>query len=216
MSDLRERARALGRDPESLTIYNAVTVICAETDEAAQARLEDYRKHVSTEGSLALLSGYLGIDFASSDLDEPLQSREINAIQSCSDVFTRTDPNRDWTLRDAVEHLGVAGYKPLVTGSPTTVADELIAWMEESGVDGFNVEYIVSPKDFAAFVDLVVPELQRRGVYKTRYEEGTLREKLYGKGQRYLPQDHPAADYRHAPSTFHDVASRYFAPSRLS
>ena len=70
------------------------------------------------------------------------------------------------------------------------------AWMEETGVDGFNVEYIVSPGDFAAFVDLVVPELQRRGVYKTSYEEGTLREKLYGKGQCRAPTTHPAAKYR--------------------
>jgi alkanesulfonate monooxygenase len=196
VSDLRERARGLGRDPASLTIYTAMVVICAETDLAAQARLDDYRNHVSTEGSLTLLSGYLGIDFASTDLDEPLKSHDINAIRSCSDAFTRMDPNRNWTLRDAAERLGVAGYKPLIIGSATTVADELISWMEESGVDGFNIEYIVSPKDFAAFVDLVVPELQRRGVYKTRYTEGTLREKLYGAGHRYLLPDHPGAKYK--------------------
>ncbi len=113
-------------------------------------------------------------------------------------VSIRSDPSRNWTLRDAVERLGVAGYKPLLTGSPKTVADGLIGWMEESGIDGFNVEYIVSPGDFAAFVDLAVPELQRRGVYKTHYEEGTLREKLLGKGQAHLPLNHPGARYRGA------------------
>jgi len=83
-----------------------------------------------------------------------------------------------------------------VVGSPGTVADGLIGWMEETGIDGFNIEYIVSPGDFRAFVDLVVPELQRRGVYKKRYREGTLREKLYCNGEPHLPASHPGASYR--------------------
>jgi alkanesulfonate monooxygenase len=197
VSDLRERARRMGRDPAGFTIFTALTAVAGETDAGAQSRLADYRKHVSAEGSIALLSGYLGIDFAGKNLDEPLESQEINAIQSCVEGFKRVDPSRQWTLRDAVERLGVAGYKPLLAGSPKTVADGLVGWMEESGIDGFNIEYIVSPKDFAAFVDLVVPELQRRGVYKTKYEEGTLREKLFGKGRKHLPVSHPGARYRH-------------------
>jgi alkanesulfonate monooxygenase len=196
VSEIHELAKAVGRDPAEVTIYTAMTVISAKTDAEAQAKLADYRRHVSTEGTLALLSGYLGIDLANTDLDQPLKAKEIDAIQSCVDGFTRQDPNRNWTLRDAVERLGVAGYKPLLVGSPATVADGFIGWIEQSGVDGFNLEYIVSPGDFAAFVDLVVPELQRRGVYKTRYEDGTLREKLRGKGRRYLPETHPGAHYR--------------------
>ena len=196
VADLRERAEALKRDPVSLIIYTALTVITGKTDADAEAKLADYRNHVSTEGALVLLSGYLGIDFARNDLDEPLMSAEVNAIQSCVEGFTKSDPTRNWTLRDAAERLGVAGYKPLLAGSPKTVADGLIGWMDETGVDGFNVEYIVSPGDFASFVDLAVPELQRRGVYKTSYDEGTLREKLYGKGQCHLPVSHPGANYR--------------------
>jgi alkanesulfonate monooxygenase len=202
VADLRDRAKALGRNPASLAIFTALTAITAPTDHEAQAKLEDYRRHVSTEGAIALLSGYLGIDFASRDPDEPLHSREIDAIRSCADSFTRLDPNRKWTLRDAVERLGVAGYKPLLIGSPKTVADGLEGWMEQSGIDGFNIEYIVSPADFASFVDLVVPELQRRGVYKTHYEEGTLREKLYGRGRSYLPCDHPGSSYRFGCANF--------------
>jgi FMN-dependent oxidoreductase (nitrilotriacetate monooxygenase family) len=202
VADLRERAEKLGRDPASITIYMALTVIAGETDADAEAKLEDYRKHVSTEGMLALLSGYLGVDFASTDLDEPLNRREINSIQSIIDGFTRADPNRNWTLRDAAERMGVAGSKALLAGSPEFIADGLIGWMEETGIDGFNVEYIVSPGDFRAFVDLVVPELQRRGVYKTSYEEGTLREKLCGKGRGHLPDSHPGANYRFGRSQF--------------
>ena len=89
-----------------------------------------------------------------------------------------------------------------VVGSPSTVADELIGWMDETGVDGFNLRYIVSPGDINAFVDLAVPELQRRGVYKTSYEEGTFREKLFGKGRNYLPDDYPEANYRYGRPKF--------------
>jgi FMN-dependent oxidoreductase (nitrilotriacetate monooxygenase family) len=196
VADLRARAESVGRDPASLTIFMAMVPIVARTDAEAEAKLADYRKHVSTEGTLTLLSGYLGLDFASKDLDERLQSQEINAIQSCVEEFQHADPNRPCTLRDVANRVGVAGYKSVMTGSPTTIADGLMGWMEETGIDGFNIEYVVSPGDFAAFVDLVVPELQRRGVYKTSYEEGTLREKLYGKGRRHLPEDHPGANYR--------------------
>lgn len=196
VSDLRERARNLGRDPASLTIYAALTVIAGATDSEARDKLADYQKHVSTEGSLALLSGYLGMDFAARDLDEPLQASEINAIQSCVQDFKNSDSTRKYTLREAAASMGVAAHKPLLIGSPKTVADGLITWMDESGIDGFNIEHIVCPGDFAAFVEFVVPELQDRGVYKTRYEEGSLREKLNGQGRGRLPLDHPGASYR--------------------
>src|SRR5438874_8828796 len=84
-----------------------------------------------------------------------------------------------------------------VVGSPEEVADELIAWIEETDVDGFNLAYAVTPETFADFVELVVPELQRRGRYKQDYEPGTLREKLYGAGRARLGADHPAAQFRH-------------------
>lgn len=195
VTDLRERARALGRDPSSLKIFMGQTVITAATDHEAQAKLEDYRRHVSAEGSLSLLSGYLGIDLGNTDLDAPLDSLKINAIRSMVDNFKKSDPNRNWTLRDMAERAGL-GSKPPLVGSPKTIADSMTGWMEESGIDGFNISYLVSPGDFTAFVNLVVPELQRRGVYKTRYEDGTLREKLYGPGKNRLPSDHPGARYR--------------------
>ena len=99
-------------------------------------------------------------------------------------------------MRDIVERLGTAANKAVLAGSPQIVADGLMAWVEESGIDGFNAEYIVSPGDFQAVVDLVVPELQRRGVYETSYAGGTLRQKLYGPLNRYLPGTHPGAVYR--------------------
>jgi hypothetical protein len=68
-------------------------------------------------------------------------------------------------------------------------------WIEETDVDGFNLAYAVTPESFEDVVELLVPELQRRGVYKTEYRQGTLREKLGGKGPR-LAAPHPGAAYR--------------------
>jgi alkanesulfonate monooxygenase len=84
----------------------------------------------------------------------------------------------------------------VVVGGPERVADEMLSWMEETGIDGFNLAYAVTPETFVDFVDLVVPELQARGVYKTEYQPGTLREKLYGPGRARLPASHPAAKVR--------------------
>jgi hypothetical protein len=80
-------------------------------------------------------------------------------------------------------------------GSPATVADQLERSVEESGVDGFNLAYAVFPESFTDFIDMVIPELQRRGRYETAYAPGTMRQKLYGKDAR-LPSSHPAAAYR--------------------
>ena len=75
------------------------------------------------------------------------------------------------------------------------VADQLQQWVEETGVDGFNLAYAVTHESFTDFVELIVPELQKRRVYEKEYREGTLREKLFGFGSR-LPSEHPGAGYR--------------------
>ena len=196
VADIRRRAAANGRDPASLIIYTAMTVICAETDEKAQAKYDDYRQYVNLEGTLALFSGYSGFDLSRSDLDAPYQYVESDAIQTFVEGFTSANPNKVWTLREVGEFLGIGGFAAIEIGSAKRIAERMIEWMNQTGVDGFNLLYSVSPGDFEDFIELVVPELQRRGVYKTDYEEGTLREKLFGRGRRWLPDNHPGAAYR--------------------
>jgi alkanesulfonate monooxygenase len=87
----------------------------------------------------------------------------------------------------------------VVIGSPQQVADELQAWMAETDIDGFNLSYAVTPEGYSDFVDLVVPELQRRGVYKTEYAAGPLRQKVFGAASPKLPGSHPAAQFRKFP-----------------
>jgi hypothetical protein len=83
----------------------------------------------------------------------------------------------------------------VVAGSPKTVADRLEEWIEETDVDGFNLVYAVMPETYESIVQLLVPELQRRGVYKTEYRPGTLREKLFQQGS-YLPASHYGSQFR--------------------
>ena len=82
----------------------------------------------------------------------------------------------------------------MIVGGPAKVADELQRWIDETGVDGLNLGHVVTPASYVDFVDLIVPELQRRGVYKTAYPEGTLRHKVFGRGDRLAPT-HPGTRY---------------------
>jgi long-chain alkane monooxygenase len=83
----------------------------------------------------------------------------------------------------------------VIVGSPATVADQLESWVDETGVDGFNLAFAVRPETFADVSDLLVPELQRRGRYKKEYRPGTLREKLFGAAPR-LQSPHFGAQFR--------------------
>jgi hypothetical protein len=84
----------------------------------------------------------------------------------------------------------------VVVGSPATVVDEMERWIEVADVDGFNLAYATTPGTFEDLVELVVPELRRRGLVPEQYETSTLREHLYGPGQVRVRDDHPAAAHR--------------------
>lgn len=199
--DVRRRAAENGRDPAELLFFPLVTVITGETEREAKAKLADYQSYISHEGALVLFSGWTGIDLAGRDPDEVLRfENRDNGVVSTIEAFTTADPDRSWTLREIARHAGIGGQGPVIVGSPTQVADELQSWVEEVGADGFNLAYAVAPDSYVDFVDLVVPELQRRGACKRDYAPGTLREKLYGPGRARLSAPHPAAAFRHLPA----------------
>jgi len=198
VDDVRKRTAALGRDPLATLIITLMTVIPGRTDEEALAKYEDYQRYADLEGALSVFGAWTGIDFSTYDFDAPLEYIESNAIQSRIADFT-DDNSRAWTVREVGRFMEIGGPAPIIVGSAERVADELIGWVEETGIDGFNLAYALSPESYIDFVDLVVPELQRRGVYKQDYEASTLRETLRGPGQARLPEDHPGAQFRAAP-----------------
>ena len=140
---------------------------------------------------MARYSGWTGLDMSQFDPDVPLKHVKTNAGQTMVDLFSKMDPNKEWTPRDIAEFIGIGGTGPTIVGSPTTVADELTRWMTETGVAGFNLAHAVQYQDIADFIELVVPELQRRGTMWSEYEGSTFREKLYGQGAVRLRDDHP-------------------------
>jgi FMN-dependent oxidoreductase (nitrilotriacetate monooxygenase family) len=195
VANIRQSVAAAGRDPRSVLIYNLQTIVVDETDAKARAKFEEYRQHIDLDGALALGSGWMGIDFGAYALDEPLRHIRTNAVQSSVDAFSSADPSKVWTVRELGEWIGIGGLGPLFVGGPGTVADLIEEWVEETDVDGFNLAYAVTHETFADIVEHLVPELQKRGIYKRDYAPGTLREKLFGAGPR-LPGSHPGARYR--------------------
>ncbi|RJQ75166.1 LLM class flavin-dependent oxidoreductase [Pseudonocardiaceae bacterium YIM PH 21723] len=197
VDDIRAQAAGFGRDPRSVKVFALVTPIVAETDEAAQQKFRDYLSRASFDGALTLFGGWTGIDLSEYPADQALTHVHSEAIQSVVENFSKSDPSRTWTPEEIGKFLGIGGLGPVVVGSPSTVADELERWVEEADVDGFNLAYAVTPGTFEEFIDLVVPELQRRGRVWQDYESDTLRENFYGPGQARLRDDHPGARFRY-------------------
>jgi alkanesulfonate monooxygenase len=193
---IRQEAAALGRNPAEILMFSMMTIILGRTEAEAKEKYADYRRHISPEGALALMSGWTGVDFSGYDLDQQVRHVQNDAGRSAMDNVTRADPDRVWTVRDVIEHVGIGGAGPVVVGTPESVADKIEDWFEKTDVDGLNVAFAISPGDFEDIADMLVPELTRRGRYKSEYAKGTLREKLFGGGRARLNAPHPAAGYR--------------------
>ena len=194
---VRAAAVAAGRDGEAIKVFMGITVIVAPTEEQARAKHAEYLRHASAEAGVAHFSSSTGIDFSAYALDEPIQYVKSNAIQSA----TKNLQSNDWTRRRLLDQHALGGRYITLVGSPQQVADELEGWIADTGLDGFNLARTVTPESYEDFIDLVIPELQKRGSYKTAYDTGSLRQKLFPQGTAHLPADHTGASYRHSQAT---------------
>ncbi|ART67858.1 hypothetical protein BTO20_03985 [Mycobacterium dioxanotrophicus] len=195
VDQIRMAAAEEGRDPRSIKIIMMMTTVTAPTDEEAQAKLADVYKYASPEGGLTLMGGWTGMDLSTTAPDEPLAKVKGNAMQAMNDMLTRVDSEVIWTTQKLAEWVCVGGMSAAVIGSPTTVVDELERWTEIADVDGFNFARVLAPGTMEDFVDLVVPELRRRGhIPEVPAGAMTLRERFTG--QPRVPAEHTAAQYR--------------------
>jgi FMN-dependent oxidoreductase (nitrilotriacetate monooxygenase family) len=192
--DIREQVRAEGRDPRHIKFIMMATVVTAPTEAEARDKFEMMARHVDAEGMLALRSGISGIDL-SQDLTPFVEGRQqARGVGAVTEYLLKEEKSLE-RLKDYAHFGPQAGRECFVVGSPSQVADTLVSWMEEAEIDGFNLQRSGEPQHLRDFVDLVVPELQNRGVYKTAYREGSFRQKLFGAGDR-IHRDHPAAQYK--------------------
>ena len=173
-----------------------VTPIVRKNEEEALEKYEDYKKHVSYEGALALFGGWTGVNLEGLDPNSTLEYIENNAIRSALENYTKNDPERQWTIREIAESIGIGGMGTAMVGSPEQVADLLEKWVDEAGVDGFNLAYAVSPGTFKDFVELVVPGFTRKRSRPRRIRRYIIPwTTLFGKGDQ-LPAHHAGKQYR--------------------
>jgi long-chain alkane monooxygenase len=188
---MTKELEAAGRPRDSVRFFAGVSVFVDETDELARATYNDYLQWSSLEGLISTMSGIMGIDLSQYPLDEPIVYEENDSNRTALEMFTR---NNSWTLRQVLDEKALCGTNMALVGSAQHVADELIRWMDETDLDGFNIARIVAHETYEKFIDLVVPILQERGRYKTEYAPGTFREKLFGETR--IPETHVAGSFR--------------------
>ena len=176
--DVKSRAAKAGRNPDHIKILpGAFVVIGSSLDEAKEKRAK-LDSLVSYESGIAALSIAAGVDARKFDPDGPLpELPETNQSKSGRERVMALAKREGLTVRQIAGRLG--GYGGLgMVGTPKMIADQMQEWLETGASDGFNVMFPYLPGGLDDFVNLVVPELQRRGLFRTEYEGKTLRENL--------------------------------------
>ncbi|MCD6073289.1 MAG: class flavin-dependent oxidoreductase [Rhodospirillales bacterium] len=177
-ADVKARMQKIGRDPEHLKILPACLVVVGDTVEEARQKRLKVDSLVHYDSAIASLSISLGTDASKFDPDGPLpEIPESNASKSSRDKTVKMAAEENLTVRQLASRLG--GYSGLaMVGTPKTIADQMEEWLQTRASDGFTVMFPYQPLGLDDFCDKVVPELQRRGLFRTEYEGTTLRENL--------------------------------------
>jgi FMN-dependent oxidoreductase (nitrilotriacetate monooxygenase family) len=177
-ADVKGRMDQLGRDRDYLKILPGAFVVVGETVADAREKRERLDSLVHFDSSIASLSIALGHDISHCDPEGPLpEIPPSNASQTSRDRVVALAKREGLNVRQLAQRLG--GFSGLAfVGTPRTIADEMEAWLVEEGSDGFNVMFPYLPEGLDDFVDKVIPELQRRRIFRREYEGTTLRENL--------------------------------------
>ena len=177
-ADVKGRMRAIGRDPDHMKILPAAFVVVGESIGEAQDKRAHLDSLVHYDNGIGTLSSMLGHDVSGLDPDGPLpEIPETNASKSARLRIIELARTQHLTIRQLAQKAG--SYSGLAfVGTPASIADEMEAWLTGDGSDGFNIMFPWLPGGLDDFVDGVVPELQRRGLFRREYEGRTLRENL--------------------------------------
>ncbi len=195
-ADIRARVAAAGRDPAALRILPACLVVVGGTEAEARAKKAELDALVHPDSGIPNLSIRLGVDASKFDLDAELPELPVtNQSQSGQAALVAQARRERLTVRQLAQLAG--GYSGLqMVGTPAQIADQMQAWLEAGASDGFNVMFPTVPAGLDDFVDQVVPELQRRGLFRTEYAGTTLRDHLglQRPSNRFFAEQQAAAD----------------------
>lgn len=175
----KQFVREAGRNPDHLLILPGVMPIVGRTREQAQAVWDQLNELVDIDNGIEQLSARFGTDMRAYPLDGPVpEIKPTEGSQSRVKLLTELAARENLTLRQlAAVAAGSRGHRVIV-GTAEDIADDFQAWLEQGGADGFNIMPAVLPEQLQLFVELVIPELQRRGLFRTEYQYATLRENL--------------------------------------
>lgn len=172
-----------GRRPEDVKVLPGIVPILGSTQAEADEVLKDLANHVNMETGLYLLENRLEMKLGELDLDERIPDEywaagPVKQSRSRWEIFRHLGQDRGYTVRELIlEHSRGHGHQ-WIAGTPSKVADLMIDWFESGACDGFNLNAPYIMGGFDSICDLLVPELQERGYFRTEYEGSTLRENL--------------------------------------
>ena len=178
-NDVKQRMLAYGRHPDSLKVMPGLLVCVAETDDEAVKKYDQLQDLIDPVTGLQLLSKRLDYDLSGYPIDGPLPDIPRNKTSSTRvDLFIEIAHRENLTIKDLYRRVAGARGHYEVVGSPIEVVDMMERWVSGGACDGFNIMPPVFPSSLHEFVELVIPELQRRGLFRTSYSGTTLRENL--------------------------------------
>ena len=179
--DIKARARGLGRNPDHVLIMPGVSPFIGRTLDEAKEKYERLTSLIVEEDGIALIKGLTGgeLDLTGADLDGPLPpAPPTEGMKSRQALIRQIADENNFTIRQLYQWVASARGHFTIVGTPETIVDTLQEWFENEAADGFNILPPWLPTGLDDFVDLVIPELQRRGLFRTAYEGKTLRENL--------------------------------------
>lgn len=175
---LKSRLEKYGRSTDELFILPGVSPVIGSSVQEAQDKYGILQDLIPEASGISMLS-WLGIDFSKYPLDGPFPDLPlIEGAQSRQKLLTDMAKRENLSIRQVYQRAASARGHLTILGTPKTIADELEEWFQNEAADGFNIMPPVLPSSLDEFVNLVIPELQRRGLFRTEYEGNTLRENL--------------------------------------
>jgi FMN-dependent oxidoreductase (nitrilotriacetate monooxygenase family) len=177
-ADLKGRMAKYGRRPDQLAVLPGVMPIIGATETEAREKLSKLQSWLTPTNALILVTNRIGYDVSGHDLDGPVPAppKTENGSSTFHSVLYERAKRENMTLRDLYNLTAAARGHWVICGTPTRIADILEEWFVEGAADGYNILPAYFPGGFSDFVDLVVPELQRRGLFRTEYTTTTLRD----------------------------------------